>query len=643
MGDSMLFRIVTVLIILFNCYPNPIHADAAELPDFKTINSSTMIIADDKELDPLSTLLAINNCVTSVAKIKNYNDRIVLDQEYENIINNINYENLVADSKLRNLFKEMMTYIVKSKLREGEKDLLLKSYNKNIKRALVDSLSTITIQGFNPASMVISGLTSVGSVYLNYQSSIEKYQDDLESKMWSLEKEKQVDFNELQKDLLDASWTLIQNYKLKDMYSLRQDNIEEFIEIIRNAKNPEIAFRRLKLLVNRMAVYPPFWYYLGVYSKSAGKFEDSLIAFRNFQQVARNIYRKDPFYPSVCMNKIALLNLHADQDEINECLQKIEDNSTKDDWTNYVYLAMQYYLMGDLENACKFLQINIDSNREVDLNKKILSGVSNNTLSREVVNNQIMLLVLKDDTFKNQDILNLYGKNKDEIILNRLFNEVKGIELVALRKVGRNDNLIIRLPQKWLMGTLGYLQDNIFRNKSDNFDLKIFQNNKPIGTFSRDDIVQPSDENINREIDQYRDILKKIDKDEGSSSSANAAQIDLTDISKALQDKITRKKELLQKIDLLESRQKNLKLHKIDYNKDKKSFDIFYKVEMDSIENETVRIVIQHQDDKLDLILKRTNDQTKDLYTTKEYTFTVEYVFFNEKRFLITQNEMIEG
>jgi hypothetical protein len=633
---------LTVLLASIAVAQSP--TQSAESPDQNLQPPSSMIRAGEKDYDPLSTLLALNNCITSISKIKTYNDRIILNQEYDNIINNINYETLEPDTKLKDLFMEMMTYIVGCKLREGEKDRLLKSYNKNVKRALVESFSGFSIQGLNPASMIVSGVTSLGGAYLNYQNSLEKYQDDLDSKMWILEKEKQTDLNDLQKSLFDASWTLIQKYKIKDKYSLRQDNIEDFIDIIKTDKDPLIAQRRLKSLMERMSAYPPYWYYYGIFSKSAGLNEEALNAFRNFELVSRNIFRKDPYYPSVCMNKISLLNSSRDQAEIYDCLNKIDANSGREDWTNYFFIAMQYCLMDDFESASNYIQKNLDNKKEIELNTKIMQGITSRSLSKEIINNQIMVLILNDDTFKNQDLLNLYGKAKDEVILNRIFGEAKNIELNALRKLGRDDNLTIVLPQKWLMGSLGYVQDNIFENNSDNFSLQVYQKSRAIVSFSRDDIILPSDtsNDTKKQIDELKEILKNFDNNDKKQPS-NASQLDINDLSKSFQDKLSNKKKIQDKINVLDSRQRNLKFRKIEYNSAFKAFNLIYRGEMDNIEKDPVSVIIRHQSDKLELIFKQDSSASVDLYTSKNFRYIVDHLYFNGKRFLITSNGIVEG
>ena len=124
--------------------------------------NSIVTLNDNKKYDSINTLLALNNCIVSIAKIISYNDRIILDQEYSDIINNINFGNIESDPELIVLYRFLMEEITNAKLRDEEKQRYFRTYNKKIKRSLYDSLSGISIQGLNPASLIINGITNIG-------------------------------------------------------------------------------------------------------------------------------------------------------------------------------------------------------------------------------------------------------------------------------------------------------------------------------------------------------------------------------------------------------------------------------------------------------------------------------------------------
>ena len=54
----------------------------------------------ENEYDPLHTMLALNMAITSIHRIINSHDRIILNQEYTTIINNIAVAHIKADEEL---------------------------------------------------------------------------------------------------------------------------------------------------------------------------------------------------------------------------------------------------------------------------------------------------------------------------------------------------------------------------------------------------------------------------------------------------------------------------------------------------------------------------------------------------------------
>ena len=58
----------------------------------------------ENEYDPLHTMLALNMATASIHRIINSHDRIILNQEYTTIINNIAVAHIKADEELTSLY-----------------------------------------------------------------------------------------------------------------------------------------------------------------------------------------------------------------------------------------------------------------------------------------------------------------------------------------------------------------------------------------------------------------------------------------------------------------------------------------------------------------------------------------------------------
>ena len=89
-----------------------------------TLNSGSYAKQPDSALE---TAVALNYCHMSLYKIIQYNDRIVLDEEYSEIINNINLTK-IKDEEIIELLRSLMDTISQFKLNEGDKKILYSEF-----------------------------------------------------------------------------------------------------------------------------------------------------------------------------------------------------------------------------------------------------------------------------------------------------------------------------------------------------------------------------------------------------------------------------------------------------------------------------------------------------------------------------------
>ena len=101
--------------------------------------------AEEEEYDRLNTLFALNLAVVAVKNIVSTKDRIVLEQEYNNIINNYILGNIEADDYLMSLFSEQMNVIKNNLLRDEERKRFQDKYERRQKNAIARAVSTQTV------------------------------------------------------------------------------------------------------------------------------------------------------------------------------------------------------------------------------------------------------------------------------------------------------------------------------------------------------------------------------------------------------------------------------------------------------------------------------------------------------------------
>ncbi len=97
----------------------------------------------EQAYDPQHTMLALNMAIVSVHKILTAQDRAVLEQEYNNIINNLSLGNIESDSELTGLYQELMTVITSKRLREDDSKRLQEFYKLAEQRLITYAMSNI--------------------------------------------------------------------------------------------------------------------------------------------------------------------------------------------------------------------------------------------------------------------------------------------------------------------------------------------------------------------------------------------------------------------------------------------------------------------------------------------------------------------
>ena len=89
----------------------------------------------DADQAKLQVLQSLNLIAVSLTHILTYNDKVVLDQEYNTIINNLNLGN-IPDADIIALLQELMDLLTNSKIQDHEREYLLTRFDKNVQTEL---------------------------------------------------------------------------------------------------------------------------------------------------------------------------------------------------------------------------------------------------------------------------------------------------------------------------------------------------------------------------------------------------------------------------------------------------------------------------------------------------------------------------
>lgn len=414
----------------------------------------------------LQVLQSLNQIAVSLTHIISYNDKVVLDQEYNTIINNLNLSR-IPDAEIISLLQELMDLLASSKIRDHDRAYLARNFEKNVENELKRKAES---RIFDPAGLIANPYTGIltavlnaGSFYFNYRFKIEDYKKEREEKAWEIDGKTLLGLNNFYKKLLKSSWELMRRYNFPDEWRLNENQLSNYTAILKEP-NLELRYRKLERIEDSFQKFPPYWYYRGQAAQEIGNKQEALGCFNQFQQIYQDIFRKDPYAASTAMRKSMLMEGQATPDQLRSDLKIIVDNSVDADWGNILFAALQYARIGDADKASQLIMRNLDNGHMAFIEDPELIRTVGPALllnARPDVFNRIMDTVVKNDKIKNYDVLWLYGQIRNRDILNRIKPEFDRVLLVTADKsllnplnLFKGDNLTLFLPTRWMADNL---------------------------------------------------------------------------------------------------------------------------------------------------------------------------------------------
>ena len=409
----------------------------------------------------LQVLQSLNLIAVSLTHILTYNDKVVLDQEYNTIINNLNLGN-IPDADIIALLQELMDLLTNSKIQDHERDYLLTRFDKNVQTELKNRMRSRIFDTdlvLNPYAGILKSVLYTGSFYFNYRSQMDSYAKEKEEGKWAIEAKTMQGVNNFYKKLLKYSWELMRRYNLPDEWRLNEKQLSDYTDIL---KEPDLErrYRKLERIENSFRKFPPYWYYRGQAAQEIGNNKEAMDCFNQFQQINQRILRKDPYAASVAMCKTMLKAEQSDPGILKSDLDLILANSDDADWGNILFAALQYGRMEDPDTAGKLILRNLDNGHTAFIDSPDMIRAVGPALlvnARPDVFNRIMDMVMKNDKVNNYDLLWLYGELRNSDILKKIQPEFDRVLLQVADKsllnplnVFKGDNITLFLPTGWM-------------------------------------------------------------------------------------------------------------------------------------------------------------------------------------------------
>lgn len=343
-------------------------------------------------------MLALNMATVSINRILSTQDRIVLDQEYTSIMNNLNLGNIRPDSDIMDLYRKILDTISQKRLRAEEAEFLQARYDEEMKDRLSEAISAVADSGaelvINAGTSLLTGnvygflgglASGVRSGYFIYQDNSSEIRDNIKQDMWRLKAEEISGMNEMQKQLLTSSWNLLNQYKLPDSVRLVETAIKDFYQALEST-NASQRLRMLRALENDFRAYPPYWFYRAKAARESGSLEEGNKCLDEFDRAWRPVLRQDPFMLEVCKYRIHDL-LVSDKPvveiraEIVKYLNIASAHTPRSDWADNLFIGTVYFALGEREKAIACVRINDDFGHEKQISPVVIHRMESGTLN----------------------------------------------------------------------------------------------------------------------------------------------------------------------------------------------------------------------------------------------------------------------
>jgi hypothetical protein len=336
---------------------------------------------------------ALNMAIVSVHRITATGDRIVLDQEYKNIINNLNLGNIEDDPEIRELYKDLMEVIGNRALRGEEAKRFTQKYDALEKDRFVNMLGAARSAAGNPWGFLGGILLNQATAYFGVERS-NGLRANMDSELWKLQSGDVEEAMNLQKRLLDSSWSILRRYGLPDEYRLTQLDLDDLDRAL-SEREGERALRMFRALEPGFKVYAPFWYHYGVAALKTGDIETSRRCFDEFERVWRPVLRQDPYRAEVAKYRARELSAScAPKGKIIEQLKIIVDNSSRENWVNNLFAGTMYYSLGEPERGIERVSVNVDFGVESEISGPTLRNMKAGKLDIELFSDDVQSILV---------------------------------------------------------------------------------------------------------------------------------------------------------------------------------------------------------------------------------------------------------
>ena len=336
---------------------------------------------------PSAILVALNYCRVSISRITATGYKAILDQEYNDILDNIDPAVLSGDNDLLGLFDAMLELFSADLLRSEESAHFLAIRNRRMATRLSEALKETRVRGMSFGSSIISASFSALGTYLRYRFLPEKYERDLDEANWTIQHEHMKEYAALRRKFFRTSAMLVTRYGLPSRTLLAEEQIKTFQALLAD-DDAEKHLRLSAYFENDFSAFPPYWLRRGLLARQTGEADMALKCFDRVAMSHCGVLRKDPFFASALLASVDLLPEGQQQEKIRR-LHEAECCFRREEWMPRFLIGVHSYLLGDVDFGTGCVRHNIDSGIFPEMHERVLQGLERNevdfTTAKEMV------------------------------------------------------------------------------------------------------------------------------------------------------------------------------------------------------------------------------------------------------------------
>lgn len=402
--EFVFFRTVAFLLIFLsvsynNPTPRPVRTPAPQKSSnalFKELGVTPPETYDElleickkiKEDEPVTSplmIILLNYLQMSLMNISEYNDRIVLDGEYQNVLANIQLS-VIYDQELLAFIQKISQALKPFILSPQERKTLVSLYDEEVSQRFYQAFSQQQLS--SPGNASVSGgaaLAEIDELYRHYRRHILYYHQRLDAGLWTLQPEVLDAIAELQKQFPVLYWRFIQAYNFPDTLQLTEEQTRRFLLILREADQE----KRVRQLAERQEYFPALptlWYeYAKLTLQLRQPSAESLPVYEELENARMEIFREDYEYAQMLMEKILLKQklssapAHGEQ-QFQSSYPWIEDldrltKECPEDWRKNLFAALQYISLKNYPAAASLIQRNLDNGKDKSLHTRVIGEI----------------------------------------------------------------------------------------------------------------------------------------------------------------------------------------------------------------------------------------------------------------------------